>query len=469
MGAEIVASGAGIFASSYDPDFMLNEDLAPTCGGFEATSLANKYRFISARQLGLNPGVRFFQPSQASVEIPRKDLPEWGNTRARLKETLRYVVDFYLDGEIENVSSGKKFTSRRYRLPSGHEVSGLQLINATARMDHPGMTAKEVVNIFSKASVIKSMREGYLAYTFEGCDWGNTFESVKETLTYIVHEYMNGDVYRINSSPNFAERDYELPSGERITGNRLLRAVAKLERPEMSPTQALYAIGHGEVARIAREVYLSELYDAQDWKSTFDKLSDTLFYVVDNYYDGDVNRVTTGPGFLRKKHALPSGQRVSGQELLYAVAKHECPAMMGYNAYRAIRGTEVARIAREKYLAELFDEQDWGSTSERMSLTLSYIVDKYFNNDAGMMKWSGLFKVRRFILPSRQRVSAVRLLRAIAKLERPEMSATRAFKDIGVRELTRLAREKYLRILDDTPESFVRAMRLITEEDPGKG
>ncbi len=424
---------------------------------------------MKGRPMEANPAVRFASPVDDAVEeteVPRADLPEWGNTKERMRETLAYVVHNFLDGDVNGITAGG-FLTRRFIIPSGEESTGGRLLRAVAKLERPEMKMAEAYNAITPHNVARIAREKYLSELHYAQDWGSTYERLKDTLRYVLDDYLGNDLNMITSSPKFIRAEFVLPSGERVTGGRLLRAVANLERPDMSATRAYDSINNLELVRIVREKYLHELNDEQDWGSTYERLSGTLHYVVQEYLDGDVNGISTNAVFQCRMFQLPSGLNVSGQRLLVAVASLERPEMAAYDAYKAIRGRVVVQITKEKYLADLY--QDWGGTVERMRKTLSYVVRTYLDDDVSRVTCGIKFRGKAYKLPSGEEVSGVRLLNAVAKLERPEMDATEAYRAIGGSEVGRIAREKYLSELHDeqdwgsTLERLRETLRYVVE------
>ena len=338
-------------------------------------------------------------------------------------------------------------------------------MTAVARLEWPGMFSNEAIRTYGESYICKIAREKYLRELHDEQDWGGTFERLKDTLSYVVREYFDGDVISQFGGSRFMTDRCTLPSGQEVSGLVLMSAVARIESPGMSRRQALMAIGYSEAVRIARKKYLSEFYDAQDWGSSFEKLRSTLSYVVEKYLGGMVNRIKSGPKFISRSFALPSGQEVTGYTLLVAVARQERPHMSGREALKDIGRAEAARITREKYLSEIYGEQDWGSTFEKINEALAYVVDNYLDGDTSKVSSSEVFWMGRFTLPSGQRVSGYKLMAAVAMLERPGLCAYKAIRAIGRGNLARIAREKYLFSLDETPESFVQAMRMILDDD----
>ncbi len=396
------------------------------------------------------------------------DQQDWGRTRERLRVTLLFVVDKYLDGDVGNVRNSKNFTAREFSLPTGHVVNGRTLLVALARLEWPEMNAGSFVGSRG-AEVARVAREKYLSALNDEQDWCGTFEKLKNALTYVVERDLDGDVSRVKAHPGFMRRMFMLPTGCEVSGGTLLRAVAKLESPDLGAAAAYREIGGGAAARIAREKYLSELHDKRDWRGTFERLKQTLSYVVDNFYDGNVMAVMASPGFVNRRYALSSGQKVTGHRLLTAVARLERPEMSIAEVLDDINFGGLARIAREKYLAELWEEREWGGTFEKLRDALAYVVIHHLDGDVNKVVSHKGFRNRVFTLRSGQKVSGHRLLAGVAKVERPGMSTEQATMDIGYGELVRIAREKYLFSLDDTPESFIKAMKMVMDDDENGG
>jgi len=423
------------------------------------------------RPLGSNPAARFAGASGKSdaEEEPRPDLPEWGNTRARLKETLKYVVEEYLDGNIKGVSSSRSFIGARFALPSGVEISGRQMMRAAAKLGRPGMSGNAAMKYYGSGKVAKMMREEYLGDLYETQDWGSTKERFRNTLRYVVAEYHDGDVNSISTNVEFYRRLQLLPSGQRVSGRDLMSAAVRLEYPQLNIKDVLRKIGMSEICRIIREEYLRDLHAVQDWGSTFEKLKHTLVYVLRKYLDDDIGRVTSGV-FVHSKFSLPSGQVLTGRRLLFAVARLEYPDSTAHKTFRELGRSEIARIIRVKYLSGPPEDRDWGKTFENLRETLIYVVREHLNGDVSRISSSTSFVFNRYKLRSGQSVSGNQFLYAAAKLERPDLSADAAIKELGRAKVARIIKEKYLTELFNeqdwggTPYRYRKTLEYIVRE-----
>jgi len=282
---------------------------------------------------------------------------------------------------------------------------------------------------------------------------------LRESLEYVVATYLDGDLSRVTTSPSFRNRSFILQSGQEVKGGAMLRAVARLEHPDLNTVEAINATEGGIAVQLIKEKYLPELHAAQNWSGTFERLQETLAYVVDEYLDGDANRVRTSRSFIGRVFIMPSGQNVKGVSLLRAVAMRE------RQTWNTMSRGEAARIAREVYLAKYHDARDWGSSFDKLTQTLRYVVEEYLNGDVDGIGVSETFLRAKYLLPSDQRISGQQLLFAVAKLERRDRSASATYNEYGPAQIARIAREKYLFELDQTPESFVQAMKMIMGDD----
>ncbi len=395
------------------------------------------------------------------------DVQDWGSTPEKMRATLQFVAEEYLDGNIDMIRTTDPFLSKKYRLASGQEISGQQLLCAVAKLErtdlYPTIAFKEI----GKGEVARIAREVYLSKSHREQDWRSTRERLRDTLLYVLSEHLDGDVDRLSASRSFMSHKFKLSSGQIVSGQQLLGAVAKLEYPDMGVVEALRKLGRAKASQIARTKYLSTPSINEEWKKSFDGLSQVLAYVVKKYLEGNVHKVTSGQ-FKYDKYTLPSGQSLTGQSLLDAVARLEWPELRNRRAYEIHGVAKIARIAREKYLSSIHEVQAWEGSYEKLSSTLTYIVKKYFNGDISRVNSRASFLRRKYVLPSGQRVSGHMVLRAVAGLEHPDSYAKATLNKIGYGQVARIAREKYLFSLDDTPESFVQAMRLIMG-DEGEG
>jgi hypothetical protein len=242
-----------------------------------------------------------------------------------------------------------------------------------------------------------------------------------------------------------------------------------MELPDLAVEEALDKLGYDEVARIMRENYLRELNEAQDWYSTHEILGNTLRYIVMKHLDGDVERVSAGPSFKSLFVTLPSGVKIRGTWIINAAAKLERPDMTKRAAIRDLGNEiEVVRMMKERYLKDMLESQDWGSTYERLRDTLRYVVDTHLE---GNLEGIGAdrFSKKNFVLSTEKNVSGWNLISAVASRECPGMGAVDAIKKLGgPSAVFQIIKEKYLFSLDDTPESFVQAMKFMMD-DEGEG
>jgi len=395
---------------------------------------------------------------------------DWRSTFEKVSAALTYVVETYLGGDVNRVTTTvDKFQSVRFKLPSGQVVTGKELLSAVARLEKPGMNVKDAIKALgNRKGVVRIARKKYLAMLYDQQNWGGTYDALRNTLEYVVSNYLEGDVSQVSCSTKFTEASFKLESGQIKSGKQLLYAVARLERPGLIVTDAIEAAGkEAEVARVAREKYLAHLYEEQDWGGTEERLTNTLKYVVEIYLDGDVTKVSSEGAFKQEKYLLPSGKIISGKQMMFAMARLEYPDEPAKHSYERMRKQKIIMtLLREKYLADLYEAYDWASTHEKLMHTLRYVLENYLDGEMSRINAGRYFPVEKFKLSSGQEVSGYELISAVAQLEMPGMSPKDAIRALGGRPaVIGIIRDKYLFSLDDTPESFVQAMKFMMGDD----
>jgi len=275
-------------------------------------------------------------------------------------------------------------------------------------------------------------------------DWVSTPEKLAKTLMYILDTQLRGDPMLIRSSDSFVLRYFTLPNRHRVSGYRILTAVAFFEHPEFGKARVLREIGVSEAAILARERYLSIKIPTRDWDSSPEKLAETFKYILDARLKGDPMWINTSRSFTGRVFILPGGSHVSGREILYAVASFERPGLTRYKAFKEIGGFEAVRLAIEKYLGLKMPTRDWDSSPAKLTKALRYILDTQLKGGPMRINSSRSFTGRVFILPGGRRVRGLQILYAVASFERPGLKKYKALQELNNAKAAKIAREKYL-------------------------
>ncbi len=415
------------------------------------------------RPLHSNPAVRLFSEDGPERILPPRELPEWRHTHEGIKRTLLFVLEKYLDNDISRITSGTNFGVRYFELESGETIQGNTILRAVAKMRCPDKSCLEAMrSLGGPSGVIQLIKKDYLQEIRDGQDWYSTGERLERTFIYVIDKYLDGNVSVVNKG-GFARRKYELDSGKVVSGAMLIDAAIRLEMPGISIKCACKALGgYTNVIRLIREKYLTSAYKSQLWHSTRENLRRTILF-LSKQVDGGIARMTSG-NFRSSTFTLPSGEEVSGDRILRAVAKMEMSGKSGAKAMEALGGyAETARVMRELYLA---GQEIWNGDHRTFIKNLEYIVEKYLGGDPRKVSAKKGFRDARFALESGEVVSGYDVLVAVARLERPHMGIEDAKRSLGnLSGLAELIRNKYLFSLDETPESFIQAMKIMMGED----
>jgi hypothetical protein len=130
--------------------------------------------------------------------------------------------------------------------------------------------------------------------------------------------------------------------------------------------------------------------------------------------------------------------------MLGAVARFERIDAKQSKGAKKLSGAEVARIAREKYLGY----ESWESSTEKLKEVLKHIVATQLDGQVWRINSGTDFRPTEFTLPDGSTCKGSKLLSIVAALERPGIPQWQAVREIGPKEASRIAREKYLGVRD---------------------
>jgi hypothetical protein len=280
----------------------------------------------------------------------------WDQSPERLKETISYILENSLGGDLEKISTGVSFSRARFKTPDGGEVSGQQILWAVAGCERPGMSKDAAVKTLGGLlNVVKILKEKYLDLTSLVRTWDQSPDRLKETIAYILGNSLEGDPSRITTSTSFIRGRFKTPDGGEVSGHQILWAVAGCERPGMSRGAAIKALGsYLNVVKILKEKYLGITPLVSTWDQSPERLKETVCYILENSLEGDPKKISTSESFIETRHKTPDGGKVSGYQILGAVAGFEKPGMSKTTAIEALGGpASVVKILKEKYLGIL--------------------------------------------------------------------------------------------------------------------
>jgi hypothetical protein len=143
-----------------------------------------------------------------------------------------------------------------------------------------------------------------------------------------------------------------LPNGIQVRGAFIVSAVARLEKPGLTVEKAIQALGgEAKVLQILKRDYLN----VHPWDRAEESLKEALEHILHHHLGGDPHRISTSPRFMEAYFSLPDGTRVSGRQVVFAVARFERPGLTNEEAFKELGGgANIIQLLKEKYLGVVF-------------------------------------------------------------------------------------------------------------------
>ncbi len=403
----------------------------------------SRYIRIIANLFTNVPGTTARTPSTPE----RRSVSSASVSAAELRDIFVYILKREFKNDRSRVSAGTDFRYLQHRLPTGVLKTGYELMTDLLHVEYPDMSAFQARKYVSEKDLSRLIREKYL---FE---WSETPDGLVRAVRYIVEYIFNGNTEDFFAD-GFDSKIFSFMDGIALTGAQVLNMGRRFYSWETATDSDV----------------LSRLYEMaftvrRDDESTTRRI---LRYILDRYYDGDPSKVPSPSKFsTTQEFVLPDGSRISGKEIMTAVAGVEHPEMAPRTAYDRMGRYELMQVIKNKYWGQAGPIAKMRVSLEadeaRLHQILSYLFDSHQLDDTKVLFSVSRFWNKKLKLQDGTSVKGSNIMLAVARAERLELSRDDALKKIGGEGILRIIREKYLFRLSETSDGLIRAVRHIVE------